>query len=165
MDILPGLISKVCILLIFHLSQTSFFLCLLIVALGPYVSMGIVACLGQLLAINNDWTDGVLIISIVGNICQSLSLVDQWECGFNLLCILFVLEWGSSSKDNIMFGSYWLSDKIQCCTEHLCQWLYSWWQSLTIIFMVIGTILILHSSTTSYNVNRLLHFMFVSLLS
>mgnify|MGYP006167391357 FL=1 len=53
------------------------------VALGPYVSMGIVACLGQLPAISNDWTDLVLINIIVRNIHQFLSFVYQWEWGFN----------------------------------------------------------------------------------
>ena len=69
------------------------------VALCPYVSMGIVASLGQLLAINNDWTDWVLITIIAGNIRQSLSFVNQWEWGFNLDCIplctgVQILKWG-----------------------------------------------------------------------
>ena len=53
-DIKPGLINKVLsILLIFDLDHTSSFVCVLFVALYPYVSTGIVACLGELLAINN----------------------------------------------------------------------------------------------------------------
>jgi hypothetical protein len=54
-DIAPGLINKVLsLLLIFDLAHTSSLVCILFVALCPYVSMGIVASLGQLLAINND---------------------------------------------------------------------------------------------------------------
>ena len=72
-DIKPGLIPKVLsILQIFYLAHTSFSVCILFIALGPYVSMRILACLGQLLAINNDWTDWVLITIIAGNMCQSL---------------------------------------------------------------------------------------------
>ena len=51
-DIKPGLIPKILsILQIFYLAHTSFSVCILLIALGPYVSMGIVACLGQLPAI------------------------------------------------------------------------------------------------------------------
>ncbi len=53
-DITPGLINKVLsLLLIFDLAHTSSLVCILFVALCPYVSMGIVSCLGQLLTINN----------------------------------------------------------------------------------------------------------------
>jgi hypothetical protein len=53
MDIKPGLIYKVLsILQIFDLAHASSFACILFVAICPYASMGIVACLGQLLAIN-----------------------------------------------------------------------------------------------------------------
>jgi hypothetical protein len=136
--------------------------CILCVALYPYVSMGIVAYLGQLLAINNVWTDWVL-INIVGNIRQFLSFVDQWEWGFNLDCILVVLEWGSSSEVDILIDSYWLNHNIQLWCWYFCQWLCVFWQCLTIIFMVFGTILTLHSSTMSYNVNRLLCFLLIIL--
>ncbi len=113
MDITPGLINKVLsLLLIIDLTHTSSFVCILFVALSPYVSMGIVACLGQLLVINNVLADWVLIIIIVENISQCLSFVDQWELGFNMDCILFVLECRSSSKADIIFDSYWLNHKI-----------------------------------------------------
>ena len=131
MDILPGLISKTCMLLIFHLSQAFVFYVFSFVALGPYVSMGIVACLGQLLAINNDWTDWVLITIIAGNIRQSLSFVNQLEWGFNLDCIPFcigvqILKWGW----HLPFScSYWLSDKIQ--------FLYWIFMSVTLLVMTV----------------------------
>ena len=52
LDIKPGLIVKaLSILQIFYLAHTSFSVCVLCVALHPYVSMGIVAYLGQLPAI------------------------------------------------------------------------------------------------------------------
>ena len=148
-------------MLIFDLAYKSSFVGILFVALCPYVSIGIVACLGQLLAINNVCTDWVMIIIIVKTIRQSLSIGDQWECGFNLDCIFIVLEWGSSSKIEILFDLYWLYDKIQFCTANSYKLLSLWWQFLTIIFMVFGTILTLHSSTESYNINRPLHLMFV----
>ncbi len=149
----------------FYLAHPSCFVCTTCVALCPYVSMGIVACLGQLPAIYNVWTDWVLIITIVGNIHQFLSFVDQWEQGFNLDCILSVLDWRSSFKVYIRFDSYWLNHNIQLWCWYSCQRLYVLCQCLTIIFMVFGTILTLHSSTSSYNVNRLLSLMCVSLLS
>ena len=77
---------------------------------------------------------------------------DQWELGFNLDCILSVLDWGSSSID-ILFDSYWLNHNIQV-------WCWYCW-FLTIIFMVFGTILTLHSSIMSYNANWLICFLFV----
>ena len=47
-DITPGLIHKVLsLLLIFDLAHTSSLVCILFVALCPYVFMEIVACLGQ----------------------------------------------------------------------------------------------------------------------
>ena len=52
LDIKPGLILKaLSILQIFYLAHTSFSICVLFVALSPYVSMGIVACLDRLPAI------------------------------------------------------------------------------------------------------------------
>jgi hypothetical protein len=147
----------------FYLAHPSCFVCTTCVALCPYVSMGIVACLGQLPAIYNVWTDWVLIITIVGNIHQFLSFVDQWEQGFNLDCILSVLDWRSSCKVDIRFDSYWLNHDIQLWCWYSCQWLCVFWQFLTIIFMVFGTILTLHSSTKSYNVNRLLWFLLIIL--
>ena len=101
------------LLLILDLAHSSSHVCILFVALCPYVSMGIVACLGQPLEINNVWTDCALIIIKLGNIHQSLSFVDQWEWDSTWIASLFVLEWGSSKKVNILFDSYWLSDKIQ----------------------------------------------------
>ncbi len=49
LDIKPGLILKaLSILQIFYLAHASFSVCIHFVAHRPYVSMGIVACLGQL---------------------------------------------------------------------------------------------------------------------
>ena len=131
LDTAPGLINKMLSLLwIFDLVHTSSLVCILFVALCPYVSMGVVASLGQLLAINNDWTDWVLII-IAGNIRQSLLFDNQWEWGFNLDCIplctrVQTLEWGW----HLPFScSYWLSDKIQ--------FLYWIFMSMTLFMMTV----------------------------
>ncbi len=107
MDILPGLISKACIMTIFYLSQTSF-LCLLFVALCPYVSMAIVTCLGQLLAIVNGWTDLVLITSLWESYMNFCHLFTN-ESGDSILdCIPCLIEWGSSDGVNLLVNSYWL---------------------------------------------------------
>ncbi len=146
-----GLINKVLSLLrIFDLAHTSSFVCILFVALCPYVSMGIVACLGKLLAINNDWTDWALII-IMENIRKSLSCDDHWEWELNLVCIplcawvqilkqvqdpfqLLLAEW----QDSVVLLNIHVSDSVY--DDSL--WL--------IIFIVCWIILTLHSSTASY---------------
>ncbi len=151
---------------IFNQTHISSLVCILFASLYPYVSMGIVACLGQLLAIKNVWTDWFLIRIIVGNIHQPVSFVDQWEWRFNLVCIPFCTVLRILTRDQHPFYlllAEW--QKFSSCTEYSCEWFFLWWQFLTIIFMVIGTILIIHSSTTSYNLNWLLHLMLVRLLS
>ncbi len=90
----------------------------------------------------------VLIIIILGNICQSLSFVDQWEWGFTLDCIPLctraqILEWGWHPFLTLID---WVTRFI-CCTEYSCLWLCLWWQFLTKVFMVLGTVLTLHRST------------------
>ena len=103
-----------------------------------------------------------LIMFIVGNIHQFLSVVDQCEWGFKLCCIFTgvkILKWGWHQ-----FDSYWLNHNIQLWCWYSCQQHYVLWQCLTIIFMVFRTILILHSSAKFYGVNGLICFllMFVS---
>ncbi len=57
-DITPGLLNKLMsLLLIFDLVRTSSFACIFFVALCPYVSMGIVAYLGQPRATYNVGTE------------------------------------------------------------------------------------------------------------
>ena len=56
LDIKPGLFFyDVEYIADINLAHTSFSVCILFVALSPYVSMGTVACWGQLLAIDNGW--------------------------------------------------------------------------------------------------------------
>jgi hypothetical protein len=125
-----GLTKKVLsLLLIFDLAHTSSFVCILVVALCPYVSIGIVVCLGKLLAINNDWTDWFLIIIIVGNIHQSLLWVDQCKWGFNLDCIPFCIGVRTLKRGKHLFTSYWCGTRFSCYPEYSYQWLCSSWQS------------------------------------
>ena len=159
LDIKPGQITKVLsILQTFYLAHTSVSICILCVALRPYVSMGIVAYLGQLPAINNVWTDWVLITIIVGNICQSLSFC--WPMSariqFGLYPLLYWSEDPQVRSTSFLTHIGWMT-----WFNYLCQWLCLLWQLLTIIFMACGTMLILHSSVTFYSVNRLLCFLFI----
>ena len=96
------------------------------------------------------------------NLCHVLTN----ESGDSIWIVsFFVLVWGSLSKGSILLTRIGWVTRVSCCTEHSCQCLYLWWQCLTIIFMVNGTMLILHSSITSYNVHSLLYLIFVILLS
>ena len=120
-------------------------------ALGPYVFMGIVAYLGQLLTISNDWTDLVLINIIVRSIHQFLSLVYQWEWGFNsglhpLSTGVRFLGWGWISCWLLLAVMTMFSSAAFSCYIS-SQIIFGLWQFLTIICMVFGTILILHSWT------------------
>ena len=85
------------------------FLCLFFMAIGPNISIGIVACLGQLPAISNYWTDLVLVNIIMRNIHWFLSFF-PYKSGDSILgCISCLLEWGSLDEVDILVYSYWPS--------------------------------------------------------
>ena len=86
--------------------------CILFVALCPYVSMGIVAYLGQLLAIYNVWTDFIWSCSLwetYVNFCRLLTNESE-----DSNCIVSLLDGGSSSEVDILFDSYWLNIIFSC---------------------------------------------------
>ena len=150
-DIKPGLFPKMLsILQIFYLAHTSFSVCILFVALSPYVSMGTVACLGQLPAIDNGWNKMGSDHHCEKHTSISVFLLtnESWDS----IWIVSLLYWNEvpQERSTSFVDSYWVSWQFLAVLHLLLnssQIHFVLWQFWTIICMVFRTILILHSLT------------------
>jgi hypothetical protein len=134
-------------------------------ALYPYVSMGIVSCLGELPAIDNVWTDFIwsyLFWETYVNLCRLLT--NESRDSIWIVSCLYWIEDPHARSTSVMTLIGWITI-FSCGADIPVMWLCVLWEFLTIIFMVFETILSLHSSTMSYYVNGLICFllMFVSI--
>ena len=151
LDIKPGLFFKdVEHIVDINLAHTSFSVCILFVALSPYVSMGTVACLGQLPAIDNGWNrlgsdhhcEKHTSISVF---CWPMRVGIQFG-----LCPFCTWNEVPRERSTSFVDSYWVSWQFLAVLHLLLnssQIHFVLWQFWTIICMVFRTILILHSLT------------------